>query len=215
MAQRRSILPPLIAATVASLLFTAVFVERVNWEGVTRAELDRQPDAAQITPFQLEEKVATRRKMGAVAGYAAALFGAPVSAFLVAVALWIAFRVAGAAPAFLATLAVSAWAMVPSALGRLLTIPAVARAEELVPEVVTQLVPWNGSFFLPMGAKGPAFAAAASVDLFGFWSLALLAAGMASVAGTSRRRAAVVVILLWCALVAVGMAAAGSAPSPT
>lgn len=216
LAERRSILAPLAAAAVASLLFTAASVSQIDWERVARTELDRDAaEAAQVTQHQMEEKVTTRRKMGAVTGFVGAVFGPPIYAFLVAAALWIAFRVAGAAPAFLPTLTIASWGLVPSALGRILSIPAVAQAQELVPEVIPQLVPWNASFFLPLGASGPAFAAASSLDLFGIWGAILLALGMATIAGTSRKRAAAVVVVLWFAILAAGMAtASGSAASP-
>jgi hypothetical protein len=214
LASRRSVLPPLLAAAVASAAFTAVLVPQVDWEQLARDEVDARAEAPP-TPHEMEEKIATRRKMGAVAGYAGALFGAPAVVFLVALALWVGFRVAGSAPGFAPTLAVSAWATVPSILSQLLSIPAVARAQDLLPASVPQLLPWNASYLLPMGAKGATFAAAAALDLFNVWGAVLLALGMASVAGVSRRRSAAVVFLLWFGLVAAGMAAAAAAAAST
>lgn len=212
-AERRSVLSPLLAATAASLLFTSTLVPRVDWERVTREKLDQAPEAevAQMTPHDREEAVTQQRRMGWVLGYAGAALGPAAGALAAAVLLWLGFRVAGARPAFPPTLAVAAWGLLPVWLGQLLAIPAVLRAGDLVPRVVPQLLPWNASWLLPLGARGPVLAAASSVSLFSLWSLFLLAAGMAAVAGTSRARSAATVAALWSAYVALGMAAAAGA----
>lgn len=211
-AERRSVLPPLVAATAASLLFTSLLVPRVDWERVAQERLEQLPEAevAQMTPHDREEAVTQQRRMGWVLGYAGAALGPAAGALAAALFLWLAFRVAGAKPAFLPTLAVAAWGLLPVSLGQLLAIPAVLRASELVPRVVPQLLPWNASWFLPLGAGGPALAAASSVSLFSLWSLFLLAVGMAAIAGTSRLRSLATVAALWSGYVALGMAAAAS-----
>jgi hypothetical protein len=212
-AQRRSILPPLILATAAALLLAAVLVPRVDWDHLAQDQIDRRPNAAQMTPHEREEAVTQIRKMGWVAQVAGSTLGPGLASLVVALALWLGFRVAGARPGFLPTLAVAAWSTVPGAIGTVLSVPAVARAEGLAPSSLPGLLPWNAAYYLPPAAAAPLGAAAARLDLFSVWTLGLLVVGMAAVAGTTHRRAAAVTVLLWLGLVAAGMAAtvAGSA----
>jgi len=209
-ARRRSILPPLVLATAAALLLAAVLVPRVDWEHVAQDQLDRRPNAAQMTPHEREEAVTQIRKMGWVTQVAGAALGPGLAAVLAALALWIGFRVAGARPGFLPTLAVAAWSALPVALGSLLSTPAVARADGLAPSSLSRLLPWNAAYYLSPTVAPPVGMAASHLDLFTLWTLVLLVIGMAGVAGTGRRRAAAVVTLLWLALVAASMAAASA-----
>jgi hypothetical protein len=208
-AEQRRVIAPLLLAAAASLAFSAVYVPRVDWERAAEQKIEGQ--GGQMTPHEREEAVAQVRKLGAVASYGGAALGPALQAVLVAFFLWLGFRVAGTSPGFLPALSVAAWGLLPLALGRLLAIPAVSRADGLLPDGVLRLLPWNGSYWLPPGVPPPAAAAASSLDLFGLWSVALVALGMAAVAGASRRRAATVVVVLWLAVVAAGMAAANAA----
>ena len=212
-AEQRRVVAPLLVAVAASLSFSAAFVPRVDWERAALRKIEDQ--GGQMTPHEREEEVAQVRKLGAVTGYGAAALGPVLGALAAAFFLWMGFRVAGTRPAFLPALAVTAWALLPVQLGRLLAIPAVVRADGLLPDGLSRLLPWNGAYWLPPGAAAPAASAASSLDLFGLWSVALLAIGMAVVAGASLRRSAAVVVVLWLAVVAAGMAAASAAaPGP-
>jgi hypothetical protein len=212
-AAERRVVVPVVAATVASLALAAALVPRIDWERAARDQLEG-PEAAQMTPHEREEKVAQARKLGALSGYGGAAAGPVLRALAVALFLWMGFRVAGTRPAFGPALSVAAWGLLPASLGRLLAIPAVVRAEGLVPDALPRLLPWNGAYWLPAGAPPAAAAASTSLDLFGLWSAALLVLGMAAVAGASRARAAAVVGALWLGLSAAGMAAAALAAGP-
>jgi len=204
-AARASVLPPVLAAAAASLLLAAATVPRVDWQRVAERSLDRRPDSAQLTPHERAQAVEQVQKLGAAKAYAGAAVGPALDALLGALFLFLALRVAGARPPFRPTLSVTAWALLPAAAGRLLSIPAVLRARELDPDGVARLVPWSAAYYLPHGAPAPLQAAAGSIDLFALWAVALVALGMASVAQVSRLRAGAAAAALWAALVAVGM----------
>lgn len=214
-AARRTLLVALCATTAASLLLSLALVPRIDFERAALDKIESQPDAAEVTPHQKAEQAASARKLGAVSGYAAAALGSAVTALGAALFLWVAFRVAGASPAFAPTLAVSAWALFPRALESLLLLPAALRAHSIAPEAVDRLAPWSAAFWLGAGARPPVASLAASLNLFGLWSAALLCLGMAGVAGTSRTRSAAVVAALWAAVAVGGMALAGLASSGT
>ncbi|MBI5069170.1 MAG: YIP1 family protein [Deltaproteobacteria bacterium] len=212
--ERRSILAPLLAATLASLLLAAALLPRLDFDRAALDLLDRAPNAADVTPFQREEALASARKLGSVLTVAGAAAGPALSAVGLAFFLWIAFRVAGTRPGLRDTLVVVSWSLLPRALEALLSIPAALTLPSVDPQAVSRIGPWSAGWFLGPAIQPPLLALATSVNLFALWSAVLLAVGMAPVAGASRSRAGAVVALVCAALVAVGMAAAG-AGAPT
>ncbi len=199
-ATRRRLLTAVLAATLASLLVAAVTVPRIDFARDVAASLG--PEAAAMTPHQLEEAQIQAAKLGAVAGYAGAGFGPALAMLGTGLACWLAFKVAGTKPGLKATLAVSAHALLPLAVAKLLTLPAVLLQAPLAAGEVPRLLPSSLAALLPPAASPLAQAAASSLDLFTLWALALLVLGMARVAGASRLRAGVVVAVLFCAHVA-------------
>lgn len=209
-AEKKSILPPILIATAVSLLFAAVLVPRVDWEKMARAQLDRVEATAQLTPHEVEEKVATVRKLGAVSTYGGAAVGSAAMAVIAAFFLWMGLRLAGARPVFLPTLAVASWGLLPGALARLLLLPAVLAHPAVDPRELGAMAPWSAAWFLPEGTKAQLLALASSVNLFSLWIAVLLAIGMAHVAQVSRARAGTVVGILWALATALQMLAAGA-----
>ncbi|HEY7726689.1 MAG TPA: YIP1 family protein [Anaeromyxobacteraceae bacterium] len=209
-ADRRSVAAPLLAATAAALVFAGALVPRLDPGRAALEQLERSGKVAELTPAQLADALASARKMGAVMGWAGAALGPAAVALATALFLWVGLRVAGARPAFAPALSVAAWSGLPVALGRLLGVPGALRAEAVAPGDVARLLPWNLAHWIPETTRGPAAALAASVDLFGLWGLALLVVGAAQVAAVTRPRAAAVVLSLWAAGAALGMAAAAA-----
>ena len=199
-ADRRRLLTAVLAATLASLLVALVTVPRIDFARDALAGMG--PEAAAMTPHQLEEAELQAAKLGAISGYAGAGFGPILAVLGTGLALWLAFKVAGTRPGLKATLAVSAHALLPLAVAKLLTLPAVLLKSPLAASEVPRLLPSSLAALLPPGASPVAQAAASSLDLFTLWALVLLTLGMAKVAGASRLRAGVVVAVLFCAQVA-------------
>ena len=202
-AESGRLLPALLAATAAAVLLAAAAVPRLDFARAAAEAFDRGPDAAQMTPHQREQAIATARKLGTVAGYAGALLGPSLMALGAAVALWLGFKIAGGQPGFRSTFAVASYAQLPGAVQQLLTLPAVLRAEALDPILLPRLLPSSAGALLPVGAAGPGASFLFALDLFGLWTVALVALGMARAAQVSPRRAVVTASLLWLAWVAV------------
>jgi hypothetical protein len=211
-AERRAVAAPLLAATFASLLLAAVATPRVDFEGPALDEMDREarrdPQAAQqLTPHEVEEKLAQARKLGAVRSYAAGALGPGLAAVGAALALMLAFRVAGSRPPFGATLAASSWGLLPIALRSLLLLPAVSRMRGAAPGDVERALPSSLGAVLAATAPARLVALAYAVDLFSLWAVALVALGMAHAAGTTRARAVAVVAILWVSYILVAYVA--------
>jgi hypothetical protein len=213
-ADRRRSLAALLAATLAALAFAWVAVPRTDFETAASAALDRGPKAAEMTPHEREEALATARKLGTVGLYAGAALGPTLAALGAAAVLWLAFRVAGGRPGFAPTLAVAAHGLLPLAIASLLAIPAVLVRAPVPAAELEALLPSSLAALLPAGRPGPLAAAAAGIDLFALWAAFLVALGMARAAGTTRVRAFAVVGVLWLsqlALLKVVPAAAAAA----
>ena len=209
-ADHRSVAAPLAAATGAALVFAGALLPRLDVGRAALEQLERSGRAAEMTPAQLAEALATAQKMGAVMGWAGAALGPAALALLTALFLWVGLRVAGARPGFAPALSVAAWSAMPVALGRLLGVPGLLRVEAVAPDAVARLFPWNLAHWIPDATRGPAAALAGTLDLFGLWGLWLLVVGSAQLAAVSRQRAGAVVFSLWAAGAALAMAAASA-----
>ena len=197
-AARRSIAPPLVAATAVALLVAALLAPRIDYRGTVDAQLEREPQAAaQLTPHDREVALQQAEKLGGVALWAGGLLTPTLRALGIAIGLFVAFRVAAAPASFAPTLAIAAWGTLPLALRDLLSIPAILRLQGVTALEAERALPSSLAALLPDGASPPALALAGAFDLFALWSLALVALGMASVADVSRRRALGVVLVLW------------------
>jgi hypothetical protein len=213
---RRALIAGLAAATLASLLAAAVVIPRVDYAGDADLKLSMRPDAAEMTPYAREEAIATSVKVARVGAWAKASFVPVLRALGIALAAFLALRVAGGKPLFADSIAVSALAVLPLALRDLLAIPAALVRGTVRPEDAARLLPSSLAVLLPGGAPPPLARAAAGFDLFAIWCAALLAIGMAAAARVSVVRSAAVVAVLFLALVAVGdVALPALAPRPS
>ena len=201
---RHRSLVAILIATAASLLFAAAAVPRLDFAKAAERKLDLMPAAAaaEMTPFQREEAIEQARKVGTISVYAGSAFSPALTVLAAAFFLWLAFKVAGTTPPLKGTVAVTAHALLPVLVAPLLLLPAVFAKAPVDAEALGRLLPSSLGALLPDQASPVLLAAASSLDLFTFWSLALLTVGMARLTGASTRRAAIVVGLLWLAQVA-------------
>jgi hypothetical protein len=202
-AGKRQFWEPLLFATAASLLFAILAVPRLDFDRAAADALDRAEGSAQMSPHEREEKIATVRRVGTLATYTGAAFGPALVALAGALGLWLAFRVVGGKAPYAGAFTTMAWGLVPGALESLLSVPALLLRPSLEPDAVAQLLPASLGAFLPSGATGPLANLLWSVDLFSLWVVFVVGAGMAGVAGVSRRRSLVTVAILWLSYVAV------------
>ena len=203
-----SVMPALVAATLAALVHAAVLVPRLDVEAVVEqrhsmsAQEGKEAPAA-MTPHEREEAVVSQRKLTAAGVYAWGLLGSTLQAFGVALALWLAFKVAGVGPAFRSTFAVASYGLLPLGLAKLLSLPALLGRGTIAPTALAQLLPSHLGVLLPPGSSGPLAGLLGSINLFSLWSLVLVIMGMAAAARTSTWRASVVTVVMWLSYVAV------------
>lgn len=202
-AEGKRFVVPLLLLMVLAFTVSFLMMPRFDFAKTINDQLDKSGAAAQMTPFQRDEAVATGAKIGKIAGYAGGVLGIPLVTLLIALFVWIGFRVAGGKPPFPATFAVTAHAMLPGAIASILSIPAVLAHDHFTAETAARLLPSNLAAFLPDEASTRSVALLSKFDVFTIWSLVLLALGMAQAAKVSRTRAFVTTVLVWAAYVVV------------
>lgn len=195
---RNRALTAVLLATLLSLLATGLILPRIDQEAVAADRL--QPE---MTQHEREDATQTAVKLFKVQTWAVAAVGPLAQAFLVAFALWLGFRTAGARPGFKPTFTVAAHALVPQALHSLLIAPAAIAHAPVTPGQLAELLPSSLAAALPGSLPPPVLAVASALDLFTLWSVVLLGTGMARASGASRLRAFAVVVILFLAYVAL------------
>ena len=195
---RRRALSAVVLSTALSLLATGFILPVIDAEAVASDAL--RPD---MTPHERTQAIETATKLHQVTTWAVAAVGPGASAFLLTLALWLGFWVAGAKTGFKTTFAVASHALVPQALKALLTVPAALVHAPVTPEALPRLLPSSLAVLLPASLPAPALAAASALDLFTLWTLVLAGSGMSKASGASRMRTWAVLFVLFAAYVAV------------
>jgi Yip1 domain len=182
----------------------SIMTRRLDFEAITRhsfAEKSITPDEAKI-----EQAVAMQEKLAPIFGVVnPVLFGAAFF-FVGALIFAVVFRLLGGELSYKSSLATYVHGFLPTAVAGLLNLPVILRRETLQMDEVMG----GGNFlasnlgFLASEDTAPTIKALlGSVDAFSLWVIVLLAIGYSTAAGTSRRSAAIGVVILW--LVAIGI----------
>jgi hypothetical protein len=202
-ATRRLVWPPLIGATLAALLFAALAVPRIDFEGAAADAIDESGTSGQLSPHERETTLATARRVGELGAYLEAGLGTGLKAMGAALALWLAFQVVGGRPDLRGSLSVACFGLVPGALERLLSIPALFSRQRVAPWDLDRLLPSSLGALFEQGGRSPFASLLWSFDLFALLAVVLVAAGMVAVAGVSLRRSLATTAVLWLGEVAV------------
>jgi hypothetical protein len=216
LAARPRVAAALAICTAAALVAAAVTVPRTDFgDGLDPAAEQQGAGGAAPEPTEYERAQAheTAGKVGALRTWAAAALGPTVTALGVALALVLAFWVAGAPVSYRPTLAVVSHAALPLALRALLGAPVALFLGRFPASEAGALLRSSAAGLLPAAAP-PLHAALGALDLFTLWTLALTALGMARLSGASRARSALATALPWAGLVVLTMALAAFTSAP-
>lgn len=202
-ADERRFVWPLVLVTLVSIGFTALFVPRTDLVRMAEEQLDKIPETAKLTPHEREEKIESAGKVAVVGSYASAAVGPAFGALLSAFGLWLGFKVAGGRPGFVGAFAVAAHAKLPDAVHEVLSVPALLQRTGMRIDEAIKLLPSSLASLAPEGTPLPQLTLLSAVDVFGLWSVALLAIGMAHVAKVTLLRSSIVTFVLWASYVLV------------
>ncbi|HVG07619.1 MAG TPA: YIP1 family protein [Thermoanaerobaculia bacterium] len=199
-AERPTWLPPLLILALLGGAVGLVLQMRTDPEEMVRGQLEMvKVDMPQEQVDKMIED-AENRTTGTKIGLAAmGALGQPVMYAVVAVLLWIGFRMFGSDMDYLRSLATTAHAYLPLAVGMLINLPLMFTRETLTFEEAAG----GGVLVSSLRALAPEDASPVtevllgSFDLFTIWTLVLLTIGYRAVAKVSTAVASGIVILLW------------------
>jgi Yip1 domain len=193
-ARRPTWLAPLLLWTVMSLVLTTVMMPRMDWEGMTRAQMEKRGQT--VTEEQIQQTVEMQKRFAGL-GYVWGGLVPAVISLLIALIFWGAFKAFGSDLSFKQSFGVTTHAFVPAVLASVLFIPLLLRQEKFNPAHMADLLRSNLGFLVEKESSPAVHSLLQSLDVFTFWSLALLVVGYAAAGKTSRGKAAGLILTLW------------------
>ncbi|HXO20293.1 MAG TPA: YIP1 family protein [Thermoanaerobaculia bacterium] len=170
---------------------------RTDWEDIIRQSVR---ESGRDVPAQaLEQQISITKKIGPYLAIAGGLIFLPGGFALFALVLWVTFKLLGSELDYRRSFATTLHAMMPLALGQLLSLPAVlSRATIGYQDIKAgSFLPTNLALLAPDGTSHAVMALLASLDLFSLWVVVLLIVGFHLVARVSKAAAAGGVLVLW------------------
>jgi hypothetical protein len=202
-AARPSWLLPAVLTLVATMAVTAVMMPKLDLEQAMRKQLAEA--GGNLSAEQIDSQVAIGMKFGKAMAWVGPVVMTPVVLGLMALIFWGTATMVGGRLRFIDSLAVVSHAWVPQVVAALLSIPVVLSKTTIDPEEAR-----GGSFLashlgvlIDQTESPVGFAVLSSLDVFSFWTLALLGIGLMAVGKLSRGSAAVAVGIPWLVWVVV------------
>jgi hypothetical protein len=197
-ARKPTWIAPLILMTAMSLGLTAAILQKIDYDQVIRQAMQKRGQT--IPEDQMSSIIERQKKFGGIFGWFFGVAGPTVACLVVAVVIWGAFKAFGWDARFSQGFGVTTHAFLPGVLKSGLLLFLVSRQESVNPQALGDLLSSNLGFLVD--SKSAALhSILSSLDVFSFWTLALLVIGFAASARVSRKAAAGVIIAIWVLLV--------------
>ncbi len=201
LARRPRWVAALVLLVASALALSLVLTPRMDMAQMIREAVEER--GQQIPEAQLEQQIAMAERFAWV-GIASQVLLQPGIYLLLAVIFLAIYRMLGSEIDFRRSLSVTVHGFLPNGLAALLAIPVIASRTEITMEEVQRANFLQSSLaaFAPEGASKALISLLSSVDLFSFWTIALLATGFRIVARVGNGAAWGVVLALWALYVA-------------
>jgi hypothetical protein len=171
---------PVVLLTLLSIGVSFAINQRINWREFISQQMEKNPQAANMSAEQKEQRIQGGAKFSAPFTYAIGLVGPIIGILVVALVMWGAYNLLGGANAnFGTSFAITAHAFMTGLLSSVLFILVLY----LKPYGTVDLenpVATNLAAILPDDATKWLVALLKSFDIFTFWTLILLAIGFAA-----------------------------------
>jgi hypothetical protein len=196
---------PVVVSTILSLVIVTVMNQRVDWRDYISQQIDKNPQAAQMSPEQKARQVEISTKVTTYIVYGIGVLGAILFAVIVGGIMMLAYNLlAGAGASFAQSLAIAAHSLMVG----IFSAPIFLLVLFLRPKGTIDPqnpVATNLAAFLPEDSAKWLMALCKSIDIFTIWTLMLIAIGFAAVNPRKLRGAKpyVIAFSLWGAMVVV------------
>ena len=211
-ARRPGWMVPLALLILASIGVTALYGQHVGWERLIRHQIETTSRGQQIPPEQREQAIATQARMAPLFGYVGTLVAIPLYCLLAAgIFTGLVAGVMAAQVRFKQVFGVVVYASMPNVIAALLTAVVMLLKNPDDFDLQNPLIFNAGALMDPDHGSKFLHSIAASIDLFSFWAMLLMATGLMAAAGRklSFGGALFVVALPWAAYVLAKSALAG------
>jgi Yip1 domain len=171
---------PVVLLTIFSVGVSVAINQRVNWREFMSQQIEKSPQAAQLSAEQKEQRIEGGAKFSPIFTYCIGVLGPILFVLVTALAMWGAFSLLGGANTnFETSFAITAHAALTGLVSSLLFLLILY----LKPYGTVDLenpVATNLAVILPQDAAKWLMALCKSIDIFTFWTLILLAIGFAA-----------------------------------
>jgi hypothetical protein len=195
---------PVLIMGVLAMIYLQAYSQRVGWERLIRKQLDASSQTANLSAPQREQAIVVGARVAKMAVGYGAVIGTLFSIFVTAAVLFFLFNtLMGANIRFGGMMGIVSYAFLPLVLVTVLSLVVMYQKPPDDFDLRNPLA-FNAGVFVASGAMSWVKALASSFDLFSFWVIALLAAGISSAAPKiSFPKALVAVIFPWALFVAL------------
>lgn len=211
-AERPRWIVPMVLIILVSIVYMALYTQHVGWERMFRHQLELSSRAAQMSPEQKEQLIATQTRMGPIFGYVGAIVGVPIYVSICsAVLLAIVAGMMSAPVKYKQIFAIMSYAGLTGLVSGILSIVVMFLKNPDDFNMQNPLVFNPGAFMDPTTSSKFLYSLAGSLDLFVFWNIVLIAIGLKAAGGKklSFGGALTAVILPWAVFVLGKSALAG------
>lgn len=181
--------------TILSLIVVTVLLPKIDYERMIRSSVEKRGQT--IPEDRLQSIVETQKRIAPVLYTGIAAVSPSVVALLVALVFWGAFKAFGWDMTIRQAFGATTHAFVPGMLASVLLLPILISRETVDPQAMGDLVRSNLGFLVDRDSSKMLHSLLQSVDIFSFWSLALLIIGLAAAAKVSCKSAAGIILAVW------------------
>jgi hypothetical protein len=192
---------PMIVVGIVGTVGIVLFSQHIGWDQVIRKSIDQSNQ--NMTPEQRQQAIAVASRFVPLIGYFAPIGAAIVIVLMSAGLIFLANVVMGADIRFPAMLGIVGYSAIPPTI--VMTALSILVMFLKSPEDydITNPLAFNVGAFLPSGSAKWLIALGGSIDLFSFWRIGLLAAGITAASPKiTFGKALFVVLLPWVLYVA-------------
>jgi hypothetical protein len=197
------LLPVAISAGL-SLPVSELILSKTDWRAVVTSQVAKAE--RHLSEAQVDQAVEQAQRISWLWDVIAV--AAPIVVlFIIAAVLWGACNAFGWEVRFRQSLGITSHAFLPGVLTALGLMAALWNRATVDPQKIGDVLPTNLGHFAAGRVDAVTHGLLASIDLFSFWTMALLVLGLSAAARASRGRVAALVVTLW-ALYVLGKAGA-------
>jgi hypothetical protein len=182
---------PLVVVIIMSMAVTEIMLAKIGIERIVRNSIEQSSRSSQMSAEQMQQAVSQGAKFAGPITHVVGLLGPPIGLIVIAaIGMLIVSSVFGGSVKFKTAFSVTCYASLIGVLSSLMMIAMIffGDLEHFNPD---SAMPTNLGFFLdPQAISKPLMALASRLDIFSFWTMALLGIAFAK-AGSSeadRRR---------------------------